>query len=134
MAFKPQKNAMTDSADIRIRGRIWLTASGKNILGRGRVELLEKIGATGSISQAARAMKMSYKAAWDAVDAMGNALHAPLVSTSTGGKGGGGARLTPQALALIATYRQMEQRHQDFLDQLEQEFSVTLVTGEGTIQ
>ncbi len=125
---------MTDTANIRIRGRIWLTASGKNIVGRGRVELLEKIGATGSISQAARAMKMSYKAAWDAVDAMGNALHAPLVNTSTGGKGGGGARLTPQALALIATFRQMEQRHQDFLVQLEQAFSAMLVTGEDTIQ
>lgn len=58
---------MTDTANIRIRGRIWLTVAGKNMLGRGRVELLEKIGTTGSISQAARAMKMSYKAAWDAV-------------------------------------------------------------------
>ncbi len=125
---------MTDTANIRIRGRIWLTAAGKNMLGRGRVELLEKIGATGSISQAARAMKMSYKAAWDAVDAMGNAFNSPLVNTSTGGKGGGGTRLTPQALALIAAYRQLEQRHQDFLGQLEQEFSAALVTGEGTIQ
>ncbi|HUW29227.1 MAG TPA: LysR family transcriptional regulator [Sulfuriferula sp.] len=125
---------MTDTANIHIRGRIWLTVAGKNMLGRGRVELLEKIGATGSISQAARAMKMSYKAAWDAVDAMGNALNAPLVSTSTGGKGGGGARLTPQALALIAAYRQLEQRHQDFLGQLEQEFASALTTGEGTIE
>lgn len=125
---------MTDTATIRIRGRIWLTVAGKNMLGRGRVELLEKIGATGSISQAARAMKMSYKAAWDAVDAMGNALNAPLVSTTTGGKGGGGARLTPQALTLIAAYRQLEQRHQDFLGELEQEFAAALVTAKGTIQ
>lgn len=124
---------MTDTATIRIRGRIWLTVADKNMLGRGRVELLEKIGATGSISQAARAMKMSYKAAWDAVDAMGNAFHAPLVSTSTGGKGGGGARLTPQALSLIAVFRQMEQRHQDFLDQMEQEFAAALVTAKGAI-
>ena len=56
------------------------------------------------------------------------------MNTSTGGKGGGGARLTPQALALIAAYHQLEQRHQDFLGQLEQEFSAALVTGEGTIQ
>lgn len=125
---------MTDTATIRIRGRIWLTVTDKNMLGRGRVELLEKIGATGSISQAARAMKMSYKAAWDAVDAMGNAFHAPLVSTSTGGKGGGGARLTPQALTLIAAYRQMEQRHHDFLSELELEFAAALVTPKDAIQ
>jgi molybdate transport system regulatory protein len=114
---------MTPNADLQIRGRIWLTRDGKNILGRGRVELLQHIQATGSISQAARAMKMSYKAAWDAVNAMGIALDTPLVSTSTGGKGGGGAQLTGAALTLIDRYHQLEQRHQAFLQQLEQELT-----------
>ena len=117
---------MTLHANLQIRGRIWLTRDGKNILGRGRVELLEHIQATGSISQAARAMKMSYKAAWDAVNAMGNVLDTPLVCTSTGGKGGGGARLTPEALTLIESFHHMEQAHQAFLVRLEQAFSARL--------
>lgn len=118
---------MTLHANLQIRGRIWLTRDGKNILGRGRVELLEHIQATGSISQAARAMKMSYKAAWDAVNTMGNALDTPLVSTSTGGKGGGGARLTAEAVALIDQFHRIEQAHRVFLAQLEQEFAVNPV-------
>lgn len=107
----------------QVRGRIWLTRNGKNFLGRGRVELLKKIAETGSISKAAKAMKMSYKAAWDAVDAMGNALGRPLVESSTGGKGGGGTRLTEDALRLIALYTSLETRHREFMATLEAELN-----------
>ena len=57
---------------MEIEGRIWFKKEGKNLLGNGRVELLEKIDEHGSISKASKAMKMSYKAAWDMVDAMNN--------------------------------------------------------------
>ncbi len=103
---------------LHLHGRLWLTLDGKNFLGRGRVELLERIRATGSISQAARAMKMSYKAAWDAVDAMGNAWGRPLVASATGGKGGGGTQLTKDAETLIAAFRRWEEEHRRFLESL----------------
>lgn len=58
-------------------GRLWITKDSKNFLGRGRVVLLEQIQKTGSIHAAAKAMKMSYKSAWDAVDAMNNLSDTP---------------------------------------------------------
>ena len=101
-----------------IDGRLWLSKADHNFLGKGRIELLEQIGETGSISKAAKAMKMSYKAAWDAVDAMNNLAEEPLVERSTGGKGGGGTHLTPYARELITTYRVLEEEHERFLHNL----------------
>jgi len=101
-----------------IDGRLWLSKSDHSFLGKGRIELLEQIGETGSISKAAKAMKMSYKAAWDAVDAMNNLAEEPLVERSTGGKGGGGTHLTSYARELITTYRVLEEEHERFLHNL----------------
>ncbi|WP_147073343.1 winged helix-turn-helix domain-containing protein, partial [Sulfuriferula plumbiphila] len=58
--------------------------------GKGRIELLEKIGELGSISAAAKALGLSYKAAWEAVEAMNNLSEAPLVERVAGGRHGGG--------------------------------------------
>lgn len=98
---------------LQADGRFWLTLNGRNFLGRGRVELLQRIRETGSISQAARAMKMSYKAAWDAVDAMNAAWGSPLVDSSPAG-----SRLTPDAENLIARFQQAEARHAVFMQKL----------------
>ena len=101
-----------------IDGRLWVSKEEQNFLGKGRIELLEQIGRTGSISKAAKAMKMSYKAAWDAIDAMNNLSEQPLVKRSAGGKGGGGTHLTEYAEELIATYRVLNEEHQRFLNHL----------------
>ena len=98
----------------QVDGRIWLSVDGKPLLGRGRVELLKGIRETGSISRAAKAMKMSYKAAWDAVDATNRAWGKPLVQTSPGG-----STLTDEAKRLIAAFHLAEARHHDFLSELE---------------
>jgi molybdate transport system regulatory protein len=95
---------------IKADGRFWFTLDGKNFLGRGRVELLRQIAQTGSIAKAARAMKMSYKAAWDAVDAMNGAWGSPLVTSSPAG-----SALTDDAHALIAAYDQARCAHQAFM-------------------
>jgi molybdate transport system regulatory protein len=105
-------NAQSGAA-IEAHGRFWFTLDGKNFLGHGRVELLQRIADTGSISQAAKAMKMSYKAAWDAVDAMNHAWRAPLVESSPGG-----SVLTADALGLMTAYRAAEIRHRRFLQTL----------------
>lgn len=77
-------------------------------LGPGKIDLLEAIQQKGSISQAAKEIKLSYKRAWDMVDTMNHCFKEPLVISSTGGKGGGGAHLTPLGNQMILLYREME--------------------------
>ncbi|MEI2780359.1 MAG: LysR family transcriptional regulator [Candidatus Competibacter sp.] len=74
------------------------------VLGQRQMALLRQIAVTGSITQAAKAVKLSYKAAWDAVNAMNNMAEQPLVTSATGGKQGGGSRLTDYGLRQIQLY------------------------------
>jgi len=73
------------------------------------LELLERIDVSGSISAAAGAMGMSYKAAWQAVEAVNNLSHEPLVIRQPGGSTGGGTCLTDYGRRVVATYRRLEQ-------------------------
>jgi molybdate transport system regulatory protein len=77
-------------------------------MGPGKAELVERIDATGSISAAARAMGMSYRRAWQLVEALNADFREPVVETAIGGRRGGGARVTPFGRALAASYRSME--------------------------
>lgn len=85
-------------------------------MGRGRAELLKQIAQTGSISKAASAMKMSYKAAWDAVDAMNTAYGEPLVESATGGSRGGGSRVTTLGVQVLARFDALQGQHQAWLE------------------
>lgn len=87
---------------------ISLTGTEGIALGAQRVALLEAIGREGSISGAARAVGLSYRAAWDAIRAMNNLVGRPLVSGQTGGRRGGGAQLTPEGIALVRGFRRLE--------------------------
>lgn len=104
--------------DSTLEGRFWISKSEHSFLGKGRIELLLHIEETGSITKAAKIMKMSYKAAWDAVDTMNNLSEYPLVESSRGGKGGGGTHLTAYAKELIQTYKVLNEEHQRFLNNL----------------
>ncbi|MEO8257766.1 MAG: ModE family transcriptional regulator [Acidobacteriota bacterium] len=77
-------------------------------LGPGKVEVLESIRDSGSISEAARGMKMSYRSAWLLVDSMNALFRKPVVTTSLGGRGGGSATLTDFGADVIRRYRSME--------------------------
>jgi len=101
-----------------VDGRFWLSIDGRSFAGRGRITLLEQIRETGSISAAARAMRMSYKAAWDAIEAMNNLAEQPLVVRQAGGPHGGGTALTPYGERLIEQFRQAESAHRRFLAEL----------------
>jgi molybdate transport system regulatory protein len=79
-------------------------------IGPGKADLLAAISRTGSISAAAREMRMSYRRAWLLVDAMNLAFRRPLVETLTGGEGGGGARVTVMGEEVLRRYRVMESR------------------------
>lgn len=88
--------------------RIDLTPTSR--LGPGKVELLEAIGETGSISAAGRAMKMSYRRAWLLVDSLNQIFRSPLVEAAPGGARGGGAHLTPLGREVVAHYRAIESK------------------------
>jgi molybdate transport system regulatory protein len=77
-------------------------------LGPGKVRILESIRDGGSISEAARDMRMSYRSAWLLVDSMNAQFRKPVVDTTLGGRGGGAARLTDFGKDLIRRYRSME--------------------------
>ncbi len=101
---------------MKIDGRFWLTKEGQSFLGSGRIELLERIDKIGSIHAAAKEMKMSYKAAWERINGMNALADQPLIERTTGGKGGGGTKLTPYARELIATFHRFNELHRQFID------------------
>ncbi|BBE50539.1 Molybdenum-pterin-binding protein MopA [Ferriphaselus amnicola] len=82
------------------------------------LELLERIDASGSISSAASAMGMSYKAAWEAVEAINNLSEQPLVERKTGGQKGGGTTLTVYGRRVVGAYRRLEQEREHVLKTL----------------
>lgn len=77
-------------------------------MGPGKADLVERIGRTGSISAAAREMGMSYRRAWQLVESLNGTFHEPVVTTAIGGTRGGGARVTPFGIKLVARFRAME--------------------------
>ncbi|MET0385368.1 MAG: TOBE domain-containing protein [Polyangiales bacterium] len=108
-----------DGEPDRIRGRLQLEKNGSPFLAPARVDLLEAIGGLGSITSAAKAVGLSYKAAWDAVDAMNNQAGAALVSRSVGGAKGGGTQLTEYGKRVVELVRKIERDYADVLTMLE---------------
>lgn len=85
-------------------------------IGPGKAQLLEAIAATGSISESARSLGMSYRRAWLLVDTMNRCFREPLVASATGGSGGGGARITAFGTRVLAHFRAMQARLDRSLD------------------
>ncbi len=93
---------------MNIKPRLRILLGSDIAIGPGKADLLEAIGRTGSISAAAREMKMSYRRAWLLVDTMNQCFKSPLVEAVKGGSGGGGAQITALGLDVLARYRAME--------------------------
>ena len=95
----------------RYRG-LTLRVMGKRApaMGPGKSELIERIADTGSISAAARAMGMSYRRAWQLVEALNRDYRERVIETATGGKRGGGARVTPFGEQILCEFRNMEEK------------------------
>jgi molybdate transport system regulatory protein len=85
-------------------------------LGNGRVKLLKAIDETGSLSKAAKQMKLSYKKAWNLLDSVNKNAKEPVVLTATGGKDGGGAEVTSYGKKLIEQFEQVNSETIAFLD------------------
>ncbi|HMY96572.1 MAG TPA: TOBE domain-containing protein [Pseudomonadales bacterium] len=82
------------------------------------MQLLEQIEQTGSITQAAKSLSMSYRAAWNAVDALRNLAGEALLVTQSGGSDGGGTRLTPAGKRLLHTHRAVQEQQRRFMSGL----------------
>lgn len=111
MTTSPRRQA----ARLGLKGALWISAGGHDLGGHGRVGLLRAVAEHGSITQAARAFGMSYKAAWDAIDTMNRRSRVPLVERVTGGRGGGATRLTAHGKRLVERYAEIDALHQRFL-------------------
>jgi molybdate transport system regulatory protein len=92
--------------DFRLRLHIHVGET--HSLGPGKAALLEAIEATGSISAAARALGMAYRHAWELVDDLNTCFAPGVVEAATGGREGGGARLTSFGRELVRRFRKME--------------------------
>ncbi len=86
--------------------RIYLDPEGR--IGPGKIELLEKIAALGSIAAAGRAMGMSYRRAWELVEETNRIFGKPVATGQIGGRHGGGASLTPLGAMLVSRFRAIE--------------------------
>lgn len=94
----------------KIEAMLSLRREGRPLVGRDRIELLEAVAVHGSITKAAKAVGLSYKAAWDALNAVNNLLPRPAILGQAGGRRGGGAVVTEDGQALIAAFRLLEAR------------------------
>jgi molybdate transport system regulatory protein len=100
----------------KLRGKIWVQIGNTQALTEPAADLLEQIEACGSLSEAARRLRFAYRRAWLLLDGMNRAWPSPLVITATGGKHGGGARLTPLGRHVLHAYRDLQIQLEHFLD------------------
>ncbi|QLG44634.1 winged helix-turn-helix domain-containing protein [Costertonia aggregata] len=110
--------------EYKIKSRIWIEVDDKVLLGEGRVQLLKAIRNLGSLSKAAKELNMSYKKAWMLVDSINKSAKEPVVISTTGGKNGGGAIVTPYGSSLIKAFEKINKNCWKYLDEQVKEMVV----------
>jgi molybdate transport system regulatory protein len=100
-----------------LRGKIWVEIKGASAFTDAGADLLEQIAACGSLSEAARRLRFSYRRAWMLVDGMNHRWHAPLVTTAVGGQRGGGTRITELGQLVLRSYRDLQLQLEHLLDE-----------------
>lgn len=114
--FIVKHNEVKKKPKYTIKSRIWITDGENTFLGEGRIFLLKEIEKHGSISKAAKAMKMSYKKAWQLVNSMNEQAPELLVTPKTGGVGGGGSVLSEAGKRAIEAFSQINKANREYLD------------------
>jgi molybdate transport system regulatory protein len=110
---------------MSIEALVSLRSEHARAVGRDRIRLLEAVAREGSITAGAKAVGLTYKAAWDALDAMANLFGQPLLATRAGGKAGGGAALTPTGVRVIEAFHRLEAEMARLMRALEPELAGT---------
>jgi len=98
------------SSLMKVKFKIWMEQDGSVAFAEGRRMLLEAVDRLGSLNAAAKELGMSYRAAWGKIKATEKALGLKLLDVTTGGKGGGGAKLTDEARELVSLYNRYMQK------------------------
>lgn len=106
-----------------VRGKLWIELGGKPALTEAGADLLEQIVACGSLSEAARRLRYSYRRAWLLINAMNRGWPEPLVQTATGGLRGGGTRVTELGRTVLRTYRDLQLQVEHLLDTASSSFA-----------
>lgn len=102
----------------QLHGNIFLLTDNQQSFASAQIELLRAVQACGSISKAAKMAGISYKTAWDRIDAMNNMSAKPLVNRSTGGAKGGGTTLTELGVQVVEGFEALQKEHQLFLERI----------------
>jgi molybdate transport system regulatory protein len=92
---------------VSVRFRVWVEVGGRHVIGPGGYEILKAVDEVGSINGAARKLGMSYRFIWNYIDRMEKTLGIKLVDAWKGGRGRGGAKLTPEGQALLQYYEEI---------------------------
>jgi molybdate transport system regulatory protein len=106
---------------FKIQAEIEITKNGMIFLNHKRIALLKQIRLTGSILAASKSLGMSYQMAWTYIKEMNKLSPLPIVTQQRGGTNGGGAQLTRYGLTLIETFRSIESKQHEFLNDMEDE-------------
>jgi molybdate transport system regulatory protein len=116
----------------QLLSKLYLNHNGETFITPERIELLRSVIEQGSISAGAKGVGKSYKWAWDSVEQMNQNSNTLLVSKSSGGKGGGGARITAFAQELIAYYDDLERINQSKIARYQESFQNAFEAGHFT--
>lgn len=108
---------MKKNQTYKVKNRLWICTDEGTYLGEGRIALLKEIDRHGSISKAAKAMKMSYKKAWELVNSMNKQGNELLVARKIGGVNGGGSGLSDAGREAIKLFTELNKSGKDYLDQ-----------------
>ncbi len=110
-------------AKLYIKGNVWIETHAGHLIGPGRKHLLEKIAETGSIRAAAKELNMSYRHAWEMINAMNEVSKKPVIRKSTGGAKGGGTEVTPEGMRWIEKYEKILQKFDKFMKKIQDEIN-----------
>ena len=113
---KSIRHILKKTGSYKVNGSLWIEFEENHFFGPGRAELLERIDQSGSINQAAKQMRMSYKKAWEMITMLNTQTRQPLVILQVGGERGGGAKITSEAKELITFHRLLRKRFMTFLE------------------
>ena len=108
---------------VKSYARIMIEIDGQKVLGPGRVELIENIIETGSISSAAQKMGMSYQKASQMVSELNHAYEEDIILTWKGGKSNGGAKVSEKGMRLMQDYKLLRAKVQSLLNEAVSDFS-----------
>jgi len=123
---------MQTPVPYQLLSKLYLNHAEGSFITPERIELLQSIQHAGSISAGAKEMGKSYKWAWDSIDQMNTHAGRDLVERSSGGKGGGGAKVTPFAIELLTYYHELERIHQEKIERYQVSFNHAFQEGKFT--